>query len=111
LPSLARHWESTGNKLFSDIFLKDFVMKIEAQSEEKDIDFEAKINFTADRQIIVSGLDGLERDFSIDGFHGRLQLVRVGQGGFCVIAIWKQSTPPAEREAFFNSVKITGGKH
>ena len=106
LPGVARNWTSAGNKMFYEIFLDDFVVKIAGKSGEQNIDFYSKLKFTAERTLMVSGLEGLERDFSVGDFQGRLQLVRVGPAGFCLVAIWKQAAPPAERDDFFKSAKI-----
>jgi hypothetical protein len=46
------------------------------------------------------------RDFSSEGFRGRMRLVRVGPAAFCLVAIWKQTAPPAELEPFFNFAEV-----
>lgn len=111
LPAVARHWESSGNQFFYEIFIKDFAVKLEGKGEDDNIDFDSHVRFTAEWQVTVSGLEGLERDFSIKDSQGRMQLLRVGQASFCVVAIWKQTATLAERDAFFDSVKIVGEEH
>jgi len=107
LTAVASKWEESGNKFFYEIFIKDFAAKINNKAG-KNIDFESQVKFTSERRVTVGGQEGLERNFSAGDFRGRVQLVRIGQAGFCLVAIWKQSAPPAEQDAFFNSVKITG---
>lgn len=111
LPAVASRWESAGNNLFYELFIRDFAMKLENKGVEKSIDFESQVRFTTDRQVTINGQEALERDFILGDFQGRTQLRRIGQAGFCVVAIWKQGTPLVERDAFFNSVKIAGEEH
>jgi hypothetical protein len=107
LPAVARSWEGAGNELLYDIFIKDFATKIEKKAGSSP-DFASQVKFSSERQVTLSDMESLERNFSAGDFRGRMQLVRVGQAGFCVVALWKQAAPPAEQDAFFNSVKITG---
>jgi hypothetical protein len=111
LPAVASRWESSGNKFFYELFIRDFAIKLENKGAEKSIDFESQMRFTTDRQVTINGQEALERNFAVGDFQGRTQLRRIGQAGFCIVAIWKQSTPVAERDAFFNSVKIAGEEH
>ena len=111
LPAVASRWESAGNKFFYELFIRDFAVKLESKGGEKSIDFDSQVRFTTDRQVAVGGQEAWERDFAVGDFQGRTQLIRIGQAGFCIVAIWKQSTPLAERDAFFNSVKLAGEEH
>jgi hypothetical protein len=109
LPAVASRWESSGSELLYEVFIKDFALALAGGGGERSADLGSKVRFTADRQVIVSGLEGLERDFSSEDFRGRMRLVRVGPAAFCLVAIWKQTAAPAERESFFNSAKIAAG--
>jgi hypothetical protein len=104
LRAVASRSEESGNEFFFNMFVKDFAMKLQSVGQQKGDDWQFKV--IDDKQITVNGFDGLERNFSIGDFRGRVQLVRAGQAGFCVVAIWEQTAPSAERDAFFKSVKI-----
>lgn len=106
LPAVASRSVESGNEFFFKMFVKNFAMKLQSAGQQKGDNLQFKV--ITDQRITVNGLDGLERNFSIGLIQGRARLVRVGQAGFCVVAVWKQTAPSAERDAFFNSVKIAG---
>lgn len=110
LPTVAKYWAASGNNLFYEIFIRDFAKKMESREKQKILIQDSMVKFMTERQVTVSNIEGWERSFSIGDFQGRAQLVRVGQAGLCMVAIWKQSAPPKEQDAFFNSVKIGEGK-
>jgi hypothetical protein len=109
LPAVVSRWESSGSELLYEVFIKDYALMLAGRGGERSADSGSKVRFTADRQVTVGSLEGLERDFSLEDFRGRIQLLRVGPAAFCLVAIWKQTAPPTERESFFNSAKIAAG--
>ena len=109
LPAVAMLWESTGAELMYELFIKDFAAKMAGEGAEQNASSDSKVRFTGERPATVSGLEGLEKEFTTRDFRGRMRLVRVGPAGFCIIAIWKQTAPTAETEAFFNSARVAAG--
>src|SRR3712207_1575675 len=65
LTAVAGRWESSGNELFYEIFVKDFAAEMTRGGGGQSVESGSGVRFTADRQVTVSGLEALERDFSI----------------------------------------------
>ena len=108
LPAAARSSEESGNEFFFNTFIKPLAMSFQKDIQTKGIDLPHQM--LEHRQTQVSGLDGMEQDFSLGTFQGHALLFRDGQAGICVVAIWKQSVPVTDRTAFFNSVKVVNGQ-
>lgn len=112
LPAVARRAEEDGNEFFFDLFIKEFALKLQPNGQEKSAGPESKqFKVTSEKPVVISGFDGLERDFSIGSFQGRAQLARMGEAAFCLIAIWQPTAPLAEQEAFFKSLKVSSEGH
>lgn len=109
LPAVAKRYPESGHEFFFETFVKDFALRLQNSEREENVDIQFK-QFKAlkETQAVVSGIEGLEWSFLVGPFQGRMQIARVGQAAFCLVAIWKQTASPAEQDAFFNSAKITG---
>lgn len=112
LPSVARRAEEDGNEFFYDLFIKEFALKMQSSGQDKSAGpGAAQFKVTSEKPVVVSGFEGLERDFSLGSLQGRAQLARMGQAAVCLVAIWEPTAPAAEQEAFFKSFKVSGEGH
>jgi hypothetical protein len=109
LPAVAKRYPKSGYEFFFETFVKDFALRLQNSGQEKSSDLGFKqFKVIKETQVAVSGIEGLEWNFLVGLFQGRMQMVRVGQAAFCLVAIWKQTASLTEQDAFFNSAKITG---
>jgi hypothetical protein len=109
LPAVAKRYPESGHEFFFESFVKDFALRLQNSGQEKGSDLGFKqFKVIKETQVAVSGIEGLEWSFLVGPFQGRMQMGRVGQAAFCLVAIWKQAASLSEQDAFFNSAKITG---
>lgn len=112
LPAVANRSTESGHEFFFNTFIKEFIQKLQNNEQEKSVDLQfEEFKITTDKPVVINGVEGLEWNFSGGPFQGRAQLARAGQAGFCLIAVWKQTTSLAEQDAFFKSFKVLGEGH
>jgi len=103
MTAAARHSEGSGAEFLIDNFLKPFAVNYQ-QAQGAGNDFH--IQLLVQRETSISGIKGFEQDFSVGDSQGRARIIRIGQDGFCVVAIWRANAPPSELNTFFDSVKV-----
>ncbi len=105
LPAAARLSTESGNEFLFNMFIKPIAVSFQriAQTNNGSL----KPRMLEQRKAIVSGIEGLDQDFSLGAFTERARMLRGGQTGICVVAIWKQDTSSIDQTAaFFDSVKV-----
>jgi len=91
---------------FFQNFTGGFVNGFQDSLKQNKLDYELKL--LDPKKVTAAGYAGFEQDFTVGPFSGRAQLVFAGKGAFCVMSIWNQTAPAADREAFFNSFRLAG---
>jgi hypothetical protein len=87
-------------------FAAGFVNGFQESLKKNNLNYELKLH--EPRKVTAAGYEGFEQDLTVGPFRGRTQLVFVGKAAFCVMSIWNQDAPAADREAYFASFRLAG---
>lgn len=59
-------------------------------------------------KVRAANREAYQQDFTVGPVTGRAQLTFAGSAAFCIITVWSERTPAADREAFLGSFQLTG---
>lgn len=108
LPAAASRSEESGKDFLFNTFIKAFAVSFQNLVQVKGNDLQVKM--LEQRQVRVSGVEGIEQDFTLDSFNGRARIIRVGDVGVSMVAIWTQNARLSDRIAFFDSARVEKGE-
>jgi hypothetical protein len=104
LPFVAEKMPEDVKKSFFDGVWEGLAKGMQKGMEEKGLLF--KITRVDPRPITLSGLQGVEQDFTLGPMQGRAQMAMAGQRAYMALAFWTEDEPLTLRTAFFNSFRI-----
>lgn len=106
LPSNVERSTEAERQGFFQNFTAGFVKGFQESLKKNDLDYELKL--LEPKKVTAAGRDAFEQDFNVGPFQGRSQFVFAGKAAFCVMSIWNQTVPAADREAYFSSFRLAG---
>ena len=90
---------------FFESFITSFMDGFEKSAQSRGV--VTSLRRLEQRTATAGGLSGYEQDFSYDKLLGRVRLVFDGRRAYAVLSVWNGLSSNSERNAFFESLRIT----